>query len=201
LKTMIEHLGFYSPLILTTIDRAGPRRVLLIYDIALKEGLHRRQIIELAMRLYQRHMQTLIGSTYLPSGVMLRHSSALPQSVYRAHFGIGVRLGQSLNALVVRPEDLNRPLRKVDPIPRQVEIQRQVAYFVRRLLPEGRCSLGAVAEHLYLHERTLQRRLSSIDVTFEELVDRARRERAEELLARHSRTATRADLQRAGAPR
>jgi hypothetical protein len=37
----------------------------LTYDIALKEESHRRQIIELAMRLYLRHMQTLIGSTYL----------------------------------------------------------------------------------------------------------------------------------------
>jgi AraC-like DNA-binding protein len=64
-----------------------------------------------------------------------------------------------------------------------LDIQRQVAFLVRKMMPLALCTLPAVARHLYLHERTLQRRLTKSGVSFESIVDSVRRERAEELLA------------------
>jgi AraC-like DNA-binding protein len=196
LAAMIEHIGFHSPLIVATIDRSEANRVLLTYDIALDHEVATRQVIELALKLYQGHMRTLIGGGYTPSGVLFRHSSPLSPSIYRSHFGMNVRFNQPMNALVVSPLDLERPLANVDPNLREIfaeyvkqnmalnplEMRRQVAYYVRRLLPLGRCSIVNVAQCLYMHKRTLQRRLSEAKTTFEDIVDQARRERAQELI-------------------
>lgn len=43
-------------------------------------------------------------------------------------------------------------------------------------------TLGRVAEHFFLTERTLRRRLKSINISFQQLLDEARQKRAEELL-------------------
>lgn len=202
IAAMIEHLSFYSPAVLAEIDRVSAKRVLLTYDIDLDGIIHRRQIIELAMGLYLRHMQTLSGGHFVPLSVLMRHTSPLPQVEYRRFFKCSVRFGQALNALVVRPSDLDRPLNNTDSHLRGViaeyvkhsmssqpmDFQKQVAYLVRRLLPARRCTLNVVAQHMYLHQRTLQRRLAAADIAFEEIVDEVRRERAEELLSESALT-------------
>jgi AraC-like DNA-binding protein len=202
IAAMIEHISFYSPAVRSEIDRVSPNRLLLTYDIDLDGVIHRRQIVELAMGLYLRHMQTLSGGHFVPLAVLMRHTSPLPQVAYRRFFKCPVRLGQSVNALVVRPSDLDRPINNVDPHLRGViaeyvkhnmsshpmDIQKQVAYLVRRLLPEHRCTLKLVAKHMYLHQRTLQRRLAEAGVAFEDIVDAVRRERAEELLSESTLT-------------
>ncbi|MNP59188.1 HTH-type transcriptional regulator VirS [compost metagenome] len=51
------------------------------------------------------------------------------------------------------------------------------------MLPTQRCRLGLIAEQLGLHERVLQRRLAELGCGFDELLERARRSRAEVYLA------------------
>ena len=197
LRAMIEHLNFYSPIVLTTIEAQGPENVLLTYDLALDREPHRRQLIELALSLYCRDMQILSHRSFVPLSIWFRHAPALPQRVYRSYFGARARFGQPVNAIVARRSDLSRPIDNADPRLRAMmteyvrlstsshplDIQRQVAFLVRKMMPLALCTLPAVARHLYLHERTLQRRLTKSGVSFESIVDSVRRERAEELLA------------------
>jgi AraC-like DNA-binding protein len=197
LRAMIDHLNFYSPIVLTTIEDHGPGAVALTYDLALEGEPHKRQLIELAMGLYCRDMEILTQGHFVPVSVWFRHTPTLPQRTYRAYFGSRARFGQPINAIIARQSDLLRPIDNADPKLRTLiadyvrlstashplDIQRQVAFLVRKLLPLAHCSLPAVARHLYLHERTLQRRLTKSGMAFETIVDNVRRERAEELLS------------------
>jgi AraC-like DNA-binding protein len=195
---MIEHLAFYSPVVICNLDDStDPRRPRFTYDVAITGVAHRRQLYELAIGLLVRHMHALTGGHFTPVAVMFRHTSKTPKTVYRRYLGVRPLFGQAVTALVVRPDDLKRPLENGDPQLRRVfedyvrqstltcplEIQRQVEHLVRRALPSGRCSLPAIATQLFLHERTLQRRLTQNGGTFEDIVDSVRRERLEELLS------------------
>lgn len=55
---------------------------------------------------------------------------------------------------------------------------------IGRLLATGRCTRDAVAELLYLHPRTYQRRLEEQGATFKEILDNYRREQALTLVVR-----------------
>ena len=198
ITAMIEHIDFYSPSVLCRVDCASaPPQVLLTWELAIGGDPCRRQINELAMGLYQRHMVALAGHGFTPEAVLLRHTSPLPQRVYRRYFGTGVRFGQAVNALVVQPAYLAHQLDNSDlhlgrliaeyvqqqKAHHPLDTRRQIEYLARRLLPSGRCNLKNVAGHMCLHERTLQRRLTEADLQFADVVDTVRRERAEELLA------------------
>lgn len=197
LRAMIDHLNFYSPIVITTIEPIDAGRVLLTYDLALDREPHKRQLFELALGLYYRDMRILTQGHFVPVAVSFRHTPLLPQRVYRRFFGSCVRFGQPINAIVARQSDLRRRIDNADPQLRTMfadyvrsstsshplDMGRQVAFLVRKLLSRAECTLPAVARHLYLHERTLQRRLTKGGISFEAIVDSVRRERAEELLS------------------
>jgi hypothetical protein len=102
LRAMIDHLNFYSPIVLTTIENHGSEQVYLTYDLALDREPHKRQLIELALGLYCRDMQMLTQGRFVPVSVMFRHAPMLPQRAYRTYFGSRARFGQSINAIVAR---------------------------------------------------------------------------------------------------
>jgi AraC-like DNA-binding protein len=197
LRAMIEHLNFYSPVVVTTIETQADDRVLLTYDLAIDGEPHKRQLMELALGLYCRDLQILTQGHFVPVAVLFRHTTPLPRRTYRRYFGTNASFGQHVNAIVARSGDLERPIDNADPKLREMiadyvrlstsshplDLERQVAFLVRKLLPLAHCSLTTVARHLYLHERTLQRRLSKTGTSFELIVDGIRRERAEELLS------------------
>jgi AraC-like DNA-binding protein len=197
LRAMIDHLNFYSPSVLTTIEPRDAGHVLLTYDLALDGEPHKRQLFELALGLYYRDMQILTQGHFVPVAVWFRHTPLLPQRIYRRYFGSAVRFGQPINAIVARQSDLRRRIDNADPqlcalvadyvrsstASHPLDMARQVAFLVRKMLAHAECSLPAVARHLYLHERTLQRRLTKSGASFEAIVDNVRRERAEELLS------------------
>lgn len=58
----------------------------------------------------------------------------------------------------------------------------EVRRAIRMLLGSGSCSRSATANHLGVHERTLNRRLQSSGTTFQELLDSTRSEMAKQLL-------------------
>lgn len=197
MAAMIEHIAFYSPAVVSTIDRTtDPRRPRITFDTTVKGEPHKRQTIELAVGIIHRDFQMLCNGHFVADRILFRHSSPLPKSVYRKHFGTRVDLEQEVNAVVVRAEDMDRPLNGANPYLKQViadyvrqsahsnalDFDAQVAFLVRRLLPSRGCNLARIAEHLCVHERTLQRRLKESALVFEEIVDSIRRERAEELL-------------------
>jgi AraC-like DNA-binding protein len=123
---------------------------------------------------------------------------ARPDYVDRVE-GIGptLRFGQPLTQIVFDPANLRLPLTMADPVSRQlaytelerslVELgaEREILASVRRLIARsggGFRSLDEVAETLRLSTRTLKRRLAAQGVTYSDLVEEQRRERAVLLL-------------------
>jgi AraC-like DNA-binding protein len=122
--------------------------------------------------------------------------AARHRAIYEAHFGCRVKFRAPRNALVFSAADLERPflthnadlLAMLGPqLDAQLENRRaddraqdQVTTVIKRLLAGRRPDLGEVARELGVSTRTLQRRLGSAGVTFQHLLEEARRE-----LARH----------------
>lgn len=141
------------------------------------------------------------GAAIAPLRLTLTRPSA-HRKVLEAHFGCRVHFEGDRNALVFRTSDLERPFvthnaELLGMIAPQLEAElgaRQtgqtladrVKGTVKRGLAGQRPSLRAVAQRLGMSSRTLQRRLTEDGVTFQELVEDARRELARHYLGQSS---------------
>jgi AraC-like DNA-binding protein len=125
--------------------------------------------------------------------------------LFEGHYGCPVRFKAARNALVFRRSDLDLPFvtRNADllamlgpQLDQQVRARREgeslalrVRATVKGLLAGRRPSLQDVARETGMSVRTLQRRLGESGVTFQEILEEARRE-----LARHYLVETRMEL-------
>ncbi len=127
--------------------------------------------------------------------------SAQNRELLESHFGCRVRFKAVRNALVLRNSDLDRPfvtqneeLLKVIGAQLETELQErkahadvgdQVKHTLKRSLAGKRPTLRQIARELCMSARTLQRRLTDADITFQQLVEDTRRELAHHYL-KHS---------------
>lgn len=126
---------------------------------------------------------------------------ALHRELLASHFGCRVRFNAGRNALVFRANDLDRPfvtqneeLLKFIGAQLEAELKErnssadlgdQVKHTLKRSLAGKRPTLPQVARALCMSTRTLQRRLTDADITFQQLVEDTRREMAHHYL-KHS---------------
>lgn len=119
-----------------------------------------------------------------------------------AHFGCRVHFAADRNALVFRTVDLERPFvthnaELLGMIGPQLDAElgaresgltlgERVKGTIKRALAGQRPSIRFVAQRLGMSSRTLQRRLTAEGVTFQELVEEARRELARHYLGQRS---------------
>ena len=120
------------------------------------------------------------------------------REVLESHFGCRVRFKATRNALVFRNRDLDRPFvtqneELLNAIGAQLEAElherkagagvgNQVKRTLRRSLAGKRPTLQQVARELCMSARTLQRRLTDAQLTFQQLVEETRRELAHHYL-------------------
>ncbi len=130
---------------------------------------------------------------------LTRH--AQHRELLESHFGCRVRFKAGRNALVFRASDLDRPFvtqneELLNFIGAQLEAElkernssadlgEQVKHTLKRSLAGKRPKLPQVARELCMSSRTLQRRLTDADITFQQLVEDTRREMAHHYL-KHS---------------
>lgn len=135
---------------------------------------------------------------FAPLGIYFKHAPRGDTHVYAEHFGCAVHFEAGRDALHVSQTSLDAPNKLGDATiasffdqhleqeiaklaePRSLE--REVRQAVARALSEGVPTLSRIASSLGMSARTLQRRLSENDHTFQSLVDQARRELAQQLL-------------------
>ena len=119
-----------------------------------------------------------------------------------AHFGSHVKLGADRNALIFRNSELDRPFlthnaELLAMLAPQLEaelkdrrsrqtLRDQVKATLKRILAGQRPSIEEVARELSLSARTLQRRLSERGITFQQVLEEARRELAHHYLLQSS---------------
>lgn len=124
------------------------------------------------------------------------------REMLESHYGCRVKFQASRNAIIFRPSDLDRSfvthnadlLALIAP---QLEaalndqrsrqtVTEQVKTVLKRLLAGHRPSIQDVARQLNLSPRTLQRRLTDSGVSFQQLLEEARRELARHYLSQSS---------------
>jgi len=120
------------------------------------------------------------------------------REMLETHFGCRVRFKAGRDALVIRNFDLDRPFVthnddlltaigaqlevELQARPACVDIGEQVKRTLKRSLAGRRPSLPPIAQELGMSGRTLQRRLTSANLTFQQLVEETRRDLARQYL-------------------
>lgn len=124
------------------------------------------------------------------------------RELYETHFGCPVIFDAPMNQLIFRTADLDLPFithhadllailapqLEADLAARTAseDIRDQVKSVLRRVLAGRRPDLGRVARELGASARTLQRRLGEIGVTFQQVLEEARRDMASHYLLHSS---------------
>jgi len=128
--------------------------------------------------------------------VLLSHPPVAPVSAYEHRFGVPVIFGADQIALVYQVRDLDLPVtesnRELHDLaasyldrqlpPDRTSMTMQVRHAIEAFLGTGTCSCRHVANALFMHPRTLQRRLHEEDATFESIRDETRRDLARRYL-------------------
>lgn len=141
----------------------------------------------------------LAGRPIQPLDVTLQHTRPSHHDYCTDLFGCEVRYGAPENAIYFPTVLLHQPAALANAVSGEafylqcLDMERdgaakvtsdlisQIRGLLNRDLSEF-STLGRVAEHFFLTERTLRRRLKSIDISFQQLLDEARQKRAEDLL-------------------
>ncbi|HEX3367481.1 AraC family transcriptional regulator [Phenylobacterium sp.] len=161
-----------------------------------------RQSAEISVGVGLRLLRELLGDAWRPQEISLTHAAPPYLSAYRRVYGMAPRFNQDFNGIVTAREDLDRPITTADPaLARQMvryleemaagrgsSFGDKVREMILLLLPNGDCTVDRVAQRLAMDRRTLHRRLATEGETFSGLLNAARREAAEALLARSGRS-------------
>jgi AraC-like DNA-binding protein len=194
---MATHMYAYAPAILITLtpdwNRPNER---LAFDMAVDGVPNRRQVMDTTMGVSDGVLRLLCGPSYRPQQALFRHFPTHGTLPYREYFRCPVSFGQPEYALIIRKEDMDRPIDRGDPSLRAMaeafvrsigdlhplDVTGQVRALIQRLLPTAHATLSVIAEHLSTQERTLQRRLAERGASFDGLIEEARRDLADRLL-------------------
>lgn len=197
LADIVRFIGYHSSGIQLELEQEPGQAPRLHIVLRVPGMLQQRQMQELAMGVANNTMKLLCGAGFKAQAVELQGGSPVPLARYRRFFQTEVRTGQTGCAMLLAHTQLEQPIEQQDANLHRTLVQylsqfdqlassdivELVSRMVLRMLPTQRCRLQLVAEQLGLHERMLQRRLAEREVTFEELVEDVRRERADHYLA------------------
>jgi AraC-like DNA-binding protein len=161
-----------------------------------------RQGAEVSVGVAMRMFRELLGETWRPLEVHLQHDAPVKLDSYLRVYGVIPLFQQDFIGVVLPRSDLDRPISTADPaMARQVvryleqiaasrgsSFSDKVSEMIVLLLPNGGVTVERVAQRLAMDRRTLHRRLVAEGTTFSELLNTARREVAEPLLARSERS-------------
>lgn len=184
----------HNPSTQITLEARRGKRVRLCVRLLLPNPPPHRQIQERNAVLGLNGLQLLSAGNCKPLRIYLPHAAIAPRSSYRqALSGHSLRFERDCVAIYFKASELQLPirgcnaqLRKVATVflesqrkPQQSGLRARVRETIKPLLPSGRCNQVNLADALYLHPRTLQRRLTDEGTSFEALKEEVRREVAE----------------------
>ena len=140
------------------------------------------------------HCRKVVGRPIKPLAVSFMHQAPISLAAYENAFGSRPQFGAAFNGLLISSEDLARRLPTA--APELAEVHDRIAWealrkldhaetsglareAIMRHLPDGAPSRSTIAVALKMSDRTFQRRLTSENTSFSELVDETRRELAQ----------------------
>jgi len=188
------HLFVQSPALKLEIEEQGERTCLRLH-IRLSNMPHTgmRQAEDLAIAVAHQNMSMLAGDNYRLLWVELPHEPLCSPARYEKYFGVEVRFGCPANAVYVTTASMKAGLASRSEQLHQLAtsyldvqypspdglVATRVETAIRRTLGTDSCNRNSVARAMAMHPRTLQRRLEKEGVTFDEIRDRVRREKAD----------------------
>lgn len=163
--------------------------------------------IEFMLALLFHEVSSNLGGRLALHEVTFKHAARGPVEPYTAFFGAPVRFSESRNSLVLRAEELNRPLptrapetiryleahaaRMLEALPPvEASIIQRVRDVIAREMAQSGIDQAHVARRLAMSTRTLQRRLGEAGTTFADLLDDMRRANALTLVRSRDTTIT-----------
>ena len=191
-----RNLPYHSPALQIQLERSGEQDVLrLINDVKL-DAAPMRQLAEhtlLNSTNILRRFSRLPGRDW---SVHFRHAAAFPVARYAQFFGCEVVFDQPVEEIRVPASVMDTQIQYANAELRKVgehyagaliryhplDLGRQVEELIERQLGAGCCNLSVIAEQLDMPSYSLQRRLAALNLRFEDITDKVRRRRAEEML-------------------
>jgi AraC-like DNA-binding protein len=193
-----EYLEVYNAAIAFTIRNGEPRgKARLEFSLLPGHDIGWAQTAEHGIGLTWRIMTLLSEGRCQLHQVWFPHAALATEALYRARFNAALVFGADQAALAVAEADLKLAISENiqelhDVATRYLEsrlssgrttVTVRVREAVEALLGTSTCSRGEVAEALYMHPRTLQRRVREEGTTFESIKDQARRDLAQRYLS------------------
>jgi AraC-like DNA-binding protein len=193
-----KYLHVHNAAVAFSITSAQNRgQVLLASRVLVEHSPDWAQTAEHAVGLAVRILNMLSEGRSQPQQIWFPHPPVAAESSYRARFDAPLVFEADRPAFVIVAEDLNLPISQHNAelqlvavqhlerelAQRQTTFRDEVRQAAETLLGTGRCSYRDVANALYIHPRTLQRRLREEGTTFEAIKDETRRDLAERYLS------------------
>lgn len=173
--------------------------VILREDFSLKEPEPSRQSCDLVVGVLARLCQTVLGENWSPVVACFTHEAppANEMPIYQRLFGCRPEFNAEFNGLVIEKRDLDqqnpmansalaghaRSLIDTAMSSAATSITQDVEKLIALLLPAGRANIRSCAASLGLTVRTLQRMLDTEQAQFSDLLNRARKQLAQQHLA------------------
>lgn len=162
---------------------------LTFWTFDYKPDLHAplRQQSDLVAGIAATVMSTL-SENWRPRAIYLPHSAPADTQPYQKYLQCPVYFDSDATVIVSDAKALQLPIDRANPNLRRVlqahleantdhdsdDFQTRVKYLIRQALLSGGCSVERISEFLAMNKRTLQRRLSALDTSYNELLDEVR---------------------------
>lgn len=196
IQSIARYLHLHCPALKITARTETAGVAQLHYTVDDESTGYRVQAYELAMSNAMQVLKLLCGETVTPLSVHFMHERAGDEAVYQAAFNSLVHFNEPWCGFRLPVSAFAIPLASVDhqtwqladrylesqQAPNAATVYEDVIGLIRTLLPTGSSSSEAIASHLAMHKRTLQRHLNREGTSYEQLLKNERRNLAHQYL-------------------
>ncbi len=193
ISSIARYLHLHSPALGVnyTLETSGGRpsiRFEFRIDDVSAGGYH-PQAYELSLANSMQVMKLLCGDNFRPYSVHFMHARGADEQVYREVFACPAHFNESWCGFHLPVSAFELPLSSADHQTRELAerylasqqtpntetLSEDVTRLINTLLPTSQCSSAAIASHLSMHKRTLQRRLAAEGASYEQLLANERK--------------------------
>ncbi len=194
LKTLVDLFPLHQQSSSMRLAESGDGLLRLEYRIDAPDIIERRQDAELSLGMFLNLFRECLGAHFAPEEVHFEHPKPAAWREHERAFAAPAFFSQPTNALLFRPALLSSPMpardtrlmfamrlcleRLSERNDLRVSITDRVRAAVRARLPDGFPPLEQIAADLRLSARTVQRELHHDGLSYQNLVEAARRDLA-----------------------